>query len=100
MTHNASSAPQIFRILTSAGRWQIVQQIATRGEVSVADLQKLFNHTRPSISYHIKILSSTGLIEVHKRGRNHFCALNDRAVRELIEELGNVAFITLRDNIF
>jgi DNA-binding transcriptional ArsR family regulator len=85
------TVPEVFKALGDPVRWSILQQIAQQDELACSLLEDTLPVSKPTISYHTKILSQAGLIEVRKRGRNYFyCARRD-VLRELSEELWALA---------
>jgi len=43
--------------------------------------------SKPTISYHIKILAQAGLVSVRKEGRYFFYRLERQTLRDLVDEL-------------
>jgi DNA-binding transcriptional ArsR family regulator len=83
--------PDVFKALGDPVRWSIVQQMARQDELACSVLEETLPVTKPTISYHVKILAQAGVISVRKRGRNYFYALRHELLREVIAELGSMA---------
>ena len=52
-----------------------------------AELEQTLPVSKPTISYHTKILQQAGLLSVRKEGRNYFYALRREGLREVQDEL-------------
>jgi DNA-binding transcriptional ArsR family regulator len=85
------TAPDVFRALGDPVRWSIVLQIAAVDELPCADLEQTLPVSKPTISYHTKILQQAGLLTVRKDGRNCFYALRRDVLRELQDALWRLA---------
>jgi DNA-binding transcriptional ArsR family regulator len=91
MSREPVAASEVFKALGDPIRWSIVQQMAQQDELACSLLEDTLPVSKPTISYHTKILSQAGLIEVHKRGRNYFYSLRRDVLRELIDDLWAMA---------
>jgi DNA-binding transcriptional ArsR family regulator len=91
MSREPSLPTEVFKALGDPIRWSIIQQMAQEDEVACSMLEDTLPVSKPTISYHTKILSQAGLVEVRKRGRNFFYALRKDVLRELIDELWMLA---------
>jgi DNA-binding transcriptional ArsR family regulator len=91
MSREPSLPTEVFKALGDPIRWSIIQQMAQEDEVACSMLEDTLPVSKPTISYHTKILSQAGLVEVRKRGRNFFYALRKDVLRELIDELWALA---------
>jgi DNA-binding transcriptional ArsR family regulator len=78
---------EVFKALGDPIRWSIVQQMAEQDEIACSRLEDTLPVSKPTISYHTKILTQAGLIEVHKRGRNYFYSLRSDVLRDVLGEL-------------
>lgn len=87
MEFDRSSAPEAFKALGDPVRWNIVRYMAEQPELPGSVLDEALPISRPTISYHIRILTQAGLVEVTKRGRNHYYTLRHDVLQGLIEEL-------------
>jgi DNA-binding transcriptional ArsR family regulator len=84
-------ATEVFKALGDPVRWSIVVQIAAVDELPCAELERTLPISKPTISYHTKILQQAGLLSVRKEGRNYFYALQLDALREVQDELWRLA---------
>ncbi len=66
-------------------------QIAAVDELPCAELEQTLPVSKPTISYHTKILQQAGLLSVRKEGRNYFYALRRDVLREVQDELWRLA---------
>jgi DNA-binding transcriptional ArsR family regulator len=86
----AITATDVFKALGDPIRWSIVQQMAEVDELACSTLEETLPISKPTISYHTKILVQAGLISVRKEGRNFYYTLRREVLRELIDEVWNV----------
>ncbi|MEU9269068.1 metalloregulator ArsR/SmtB family transcription factor [Streptomyces sp. NPDC048251] len=91
MSREAIAPPEGFKALGDPIRWSIIQQMAEQDELACSLLEDTLPVSKPTISYHTKILAQAGLIEVRKRGRNYFYTLRRDVLRDLIDELWTMA---------
>jgi DNA-binding transcriptional ArsR family regulator len=66
----------VFRALSDPVRWSIVSMVMAAPEVARADIEKALPISRPTVTFHVRTLTYAGLIDVVKRGRNHYYRLN------------------------
>lgn len=64
-----------------------MQQIAAAGELACVTLEDTLSVSKPTISYHLKILHQAGLIDVRKSGRNRYYSVRREALRKLFDDL-------------
>ncbi|ROO86574.1 DNA-binding transcriptional ArsR family regulator [Actinocorallia herbida] len=91
MPRETVATTEVLKALSDPIRWNIVQQIAQEEEFACSVLEDTLPVSKTTISYHTKILTQAGLIEVHKRGRNYFYTLRHEVLREVIDELWKLA---------
>jgi DNA-binding transcriptional ArsR family regulator len=82
---------EVFKALGDPIRWSILQQVAQQDEFACSLLEDTLPISKPTISYHTKLLTQAGLIEVRKRGRNYFYSLRRDVLRDVIKELSSLA---------
>jgi DNA-binding transcriptional ArsR family regulator len=85
------AATDVMKALSDPTRWEIIRQMATTNELPCAALESILTLSKPTISYHTKILVNAGLISVRKAGRNFFYSLNREVIDELVNELWALA---------
>ncbi|MCU1659918.1 MAG: putative ArsR family transcriptional regulator [Pseudonocardiales bacterium] len=81
----------ILRALSDPVRWSIIRQLGEVDELACSVLEHTLNVSKPTISYHTKILVQAGLMTVRKEGRNFFYTLNPATLRALIDEVWALA---------
>lgn len=91
MPHEPVAPTEVFKALADPIRWTIVQQVAREDEYACSLLEDTLPVSKPTISYHTKILTQAGLLEVRKRGRNYYYTLRRDVLREMIDELWTLA---------
>lgn len=69
-----SSSPQLFRALGERTRLRIVNLLA-RGSLCVCDIQRILEQPQSSVSRHLALLKSAGLIRDRRDGMRTFYAL-------------------------
>ena len=89
----ASSQPptEIFKALADPVRWDIVMQMASVDELACMTLEDTLPVSKPTISYHTKILHHAGLISVRKSGRNYYYSLRRDVLHKLLDDLWELA---------
>jgi DNA-binding transcriptional ArsR family regulator len=79
---------QIFGALAHASRRQILLVIHFRGgAMSAGDIAARFHHAWPTISRHLKVLESSGLIIHEKKGRARIYRVNKQKLERVNEWL-------------
>jgi DNA-binding transcriptional ArsR family regulator len=94
MTIDATSSrppTEIFKALADPVRWDIVMQMAAVDELACMTLEDTLPVSKPTISYHTKILYHAGLITVRKAGRNYYYSLRRDVLRDLLSGLRELA---------
>ena len=69
-----TSSPQLFHALADRTRLRIVNLLA-RGSLCVCDIQRILEQPQSSVSRHLALLKSTGLIVDRRDGMRTFYAL-------------------------
>ncbi|WP_216913177.1 ArsR/SmtB family transcription factor [Nocardia noduli] len=87
MVRDVTMVADAFKALGDPIRWDIVQQMVGGIEVAASTLEDLLPVAKPTISYHVKILTQAGLIDVHKQGRNHSYSLRGDVLAEILAGL-------------
>ena len=90
---DATSQPptEIFQALSDPVRWSIIVQMASVDELACITLEDTLPVSKPTISYHPKILHHAGLISVRKSGRNYYYSLRRDVLHELLDDLWELA---------
>ena len=91
---SATSQPppiEILKALSDPIRWDIIAQMASVDELACVTLEDTLPVSKPTISYHTKILYQAGLINVRKSGRNYFYSLRREVLHQLLDDLWELA---------
>ena len=73
---------EVFAALGEPERQRLVLAFDADEELNAGELAEMSNLTRPAVSFHLKVLSQSGVLLREKRGREVFFKLN----LELLEE--------------
>ena len=71
-----------FHALGDESRRHILATISRKGSCSAGELGDLFDTAQPTVSKHLRILETAGLLSRHIEGRHHFFTLNAAPLRE------------------
>jgi DNA-binding transcriptional ArsR family regulator len=66
---------ELAKALSDPTRLKILKLVGDQADYPCTRLEAELNVTRPTISYHVKILAQAGLVGVHRQGRNSFYTL-------------------------
>jgi DNA-binding transcriptional ArsR family regulator len=77
---------EVFKALADPVRWAMIVEMAKVDEFPSTALDQLVPVSKPTISYHVKILYHAGLLEVRKEGRNYFYRLQRDVLRQVIAQ--------------
>ena len=66
----AADMARVFKVLGDPVRLRVLSLIAARkgGEVCVCEITDAFDLTGPTISYHLRLLRESGLVDCQRRG--------------------------------
>lgn len=81
----------VLKAISDPIRWDIVRQMTEVDELACQTLEQRLPISKPTISYHIRILAQAGLVRVRKEGRYFFYTLQRDALREVVDELWTMA---------
>jgi DNA-binding transcriptional ArsR family regulator len=79
--------PEVFKALSDPMRWTIVVEMSGVEELACTTIEGMLPVSKPTISYHIKILYHAGLVEVRKQGRHYFYRLRREMLDDALGEL-------------
>lgn len=77
---------EVFKAFADPVRWAMVVEMAQVDEFPATALDQVVAVSKPTISYHIKVLYHAGILEVRKEGRNFYYRLRRDVIREVIAE--------------
>ena len=86
-----ATGSDMFHALGDPVRWSIVMQLAAVDELPCATLEGTLPVSKPTISYHVKILSRAGLVSVRRQGRNLFYTLRRDVLRRIVDDISTIA---------
>jgi ArsR family transcriptional regulator len=85
---DATATAAVFRALADPARVMILDLLATSGEpVCVCNLLDPLHLSQPTVSHHLKTLTSAGLLEREQRGRWAYFSLRPTAARRIAQLL-------------
>ncbi len=79
---SAQAASDVFTAIAHPVRRRLLDML-TQGERSVTALAEPFDVSRSAISQHLGILLDSGLVDQHKRGREHYYHLRPENLNEV-----------------
>ena len=74
---------ELFKAFADSTRREILTMLGER-DLTAGEIASHFKMTKPSISRHLSLLVSAGLIKGQRRGQNIVYSLNALPIRELI----------------
>jgi len=64
--------------------WRISSRSAPpRGEARVTEVAEPFHMSLNAVSKHIRVLEASGVVERHRKGRDHILSINTRSLDEV-----------------
>ena len=79
---------EIFKALADPARRKILELLG-EGDMAAGDISSHFDITKPSVSRHLAVLKSSGLVSAKKSGQKIIYSLETGAVREIMRWLYN-----------
>lgn len=84
-----------FKALSDITRVKIVEMLSC-GELCACEILESFQITQPTLSYHMKILTDSGLIQSRKEGAWMHYTLNEKMAEDIKQFLNQIT--TEQDN--
>src|SRR6201997_2894598 len=72
----------VFAALADPTRRAIIERL-TRSEARVTEVAEPFRMSLNAVSKHIRVLEASGVVERHRRGRDHILSINTRSLDEV-----------------
>ncbi|UDL89264.1 metalloregulator ArsR/SmtB family transcription factor [Mesorhizobium sp. PAMC28654] len=72
----------VFAALADPTRRAIIERLS-RGEARVTELAEPFDMSLNAVSKHIRVLEASGVVERHRKGRDHILSINARSLDEI-----------------
>ncbi len=70
-----------YRALSDAARLRILEQLSRR-ELTVSEIARGLKMSQPLVSWHLNRLKRTGLVKMHREGREVRCSLDRARMQE------------------
>jgi DNA-binding transcriptional ArsR family regulator len=72
----------VFAALSDPTRRAIIERLS-RGEARVTEVAEPFHMSLNAVSKHIRVLEASGVIERHRKGRDHILSINTHSLDEV-----------------
>jgi DNA-binding transcriptional ArsR family regulator len=72
----------VFAALADPTRRAIIERLS-HGEARVTDVAEPFHMSLNAVSKHIRVLEASGVVERHRKGRDHILSINTRSLDEV-----------------
>lgn len=72
----------VFAALADPTRRAIIERLS-RSEARVTEVAEPFHISLNAVSKHIRVLEASGVIERHRKGRDHFLSINPHSLDEI-----------------
>ena len=82
-TERGDSRQRLFYALTDPTRREIVELLATNGQLTSTNIYDNFTVSHPAISQHLKVLREANILQMEKRAQQHVYSINAGAMQEL-----------------
>lgn len=83
MKYDYAEYVQMFKALADETRLKIINMLTESEELCACKILENFNITQPTLSYHMKILTDSGLVLGNKEGSWMKYTLNSERITEL-----------------
>ena len=74
---------QLFSAIADPTRRNIIELLATNGQMAATDIYDNFNVSHPAISQHLKVLREADLVNLEKSAQKRIYGLNTDAMRQI-----------------
>jgi DNA-binding transcriptional ArsR family regulator len=74
----------VFQAIADPTRRKIIHELVQK-PMNLNAISGNFNISRPAISKHIKILTECGLVTINQTGRERYCEVNFKSLREVAD---------------
>lgn len=78
---------RIAKALADPRRFEILELIATRGEICCGTIVDSVNLSQPTVSHHLKVLGDSGLVLSRREGQHAFFRIAPEALRGYLDEV-------------
>src|SRR5881628_2942421 len=80
---NRTARQRLFYALAEPTRRDIIELLATNGQLSATDISDKFAVSAPAISQHLKVLREANFVLVEKRAQQRMYSINPNAMSEI-----------------
>ena len=82
---NRAARQRLFYALAEPTRRDIIELLASNGQLSATDISDNFAVSAPAISQHLKVLREANFVRVEKRAQQRIYRINPEAMSEIGE---------------
>ncbi|MGX7417855.1 ArsR/SmtB family transcription factor [Carnobacterium gallinarum] len=79
----------VLKAMADPKRMKIID-LLSGGSLCACEVLKHFDFTQPTLSHHMKVLETAGIVSVSKKGQWHHYMLREDFVREFMASMGNL----------
>src|SRR5437867_10990889 len=80
---DSNGSARLFYALAEPTRRDIIELLATNGQLSATDISDKFAVTAPAISQHLKVLREANFVLAEKRAQQRMYSINPTAMSEI-----------------
>ena len=80
---NRAARQRLFYALAEPTRRDIIELLASNGQLSATDISDNFTVSAPAISQHLKVLREANVVRVEKRAQQRIYRINTEAMSEI-----------------
>ena len=81
-TSRSARLDAVFAALADPTRRAIIERLS-RSEARVTEVAEPFHMSLNAVSKHIRVLEASGVVERHRKGRDHILSVNTRSLDEV-----------------
>ena len=81
-TSRTARLDAVFAALADPTRRAIIERLSRR-EARVTEVAEPFHMSSNAVSKHIRVLEASGVVERHRKGRDHILSINTRSLDEV-----------------
>lgn len=75
---------EVARALSDKTRLHVFMTIASAGEISCGEIAKRFPVGQPTVSHHLRVLASAGLVDVRREGQYAFFSMKRDTLKQFL----------------
>ncbi len=83
VAHQQAAGQELFNALADPTRRNILELLATKGQMSATDIYDNFNMSHPAVSQHLKVLRKAEIVRLEKNAQRRFYSLNTDTMHQL-----------------